>query len=283
MSPSAADDHSLDASADRAADFIRSRWDRSPPYGIVLGTGAGGVAKSIAVEKTIPYADVPSIPSSTALGHKGQFVCGRLADQEVIAMEGRFHLYEGYPVDLATLPIHVMQRLGVQTLFISNASGGINPKLGSGEIMVIRSHVDLMFRSTEAMNAKTTETRPTVLSDVAYDQSLITLAEETARRGGFPLHEGVYASMLGPNYETRAEYRFLRKIGVDVVGMSTVPEVAVAAACGMKVLGLSVVTNIAKPDMLESTSGQEVIDAAVNAAPNLTTIVVEVIRATSRG
>lgn len=281
MSSSAADSQSLEAAIDRAADFIRSKWDRSPRYGIILGTGAGDLAKSIAVEQTIPYPDVPGFPSSTALGHKGQFVCGRFADQDVIAMEGRFHLYEGYPVDLATLPIHVMHRLGVEILFVSNASGGINPKFDSGHIMAICSHVDFMFRSTTAMNAIVVNERPTVRSDAAYDKDLIELAKQSARQNGFPLHQGVYGAMLGPNYETRAEYRFLKKIGADVAGMSTVPEVAVAAARSMKVLGLSVITNVAKPDVLESTSGQEVIDAAVNAAPHLTAIVVDVIRQTS--
>ena len=281
MNIASADGQSLETSIDRAAKFVRSIWDRVPQYGIVLGTGAGDLAKSIEIEQSIPYPDVPGFPASTALGHKGQFVCGRFADQDVIAMEGRFHLYEGYPVDLATLPIHVMHRLGVKILFVSNASGGISPKLASGQIMAIRSHVDFMFRSTVAMNADVVAQRPSIRSDSAYDPELIRLAAQSARRNGFPLHQGVYASMLGPNYETRAEYRFLRKIGADVAGMSTVPEVAVAAARGMRVLGLSVITNVAKPDVLESTSGQEVIDAAVTAAPHLTAIVADVIGKTA--
>ena len=281
MNNAGADDQSLETSIDRAAEFVRSKWDRAPRYGIVLGTGAGDLAKSIETEQAIPYPEVPGFPASTALGHKGQFVCGRFADQDVVAMEGRFHLYEGYPVDLATLPIHVMHRLGVEILFISNASGGISPKLASGQIMAIRGHVDFMFRSTVAMNADVVHERPSIRSDSAYDTDLIELAAQSARQNDFPLHQGIYASMLGPNYETRAEYRFLRRIGADVAGMSTVPEVAVAAARGIKVLGLSVITNVAKPDVLESTSGQEVIDAAVTAAPHLTAIVSDVIRATS--
>lgn len=281
MNNAGADGQSLETAIDRAAEFVRSKWDRVPRYGIVLGTGAGDLAKSIEIEQAIPYPEVPGFPASTALGHKGQFVCGRFADHDVIAMEGRFHLYEGYPVDLATLPIHVMHRLGVEILFISNASGGISPKLASGQIMAIRSHVDFMFRSTIAMNADVVHERPSVRSDSAYDTNLLELAAQSARRNDFPLHQGIYASMLGPNYETRAEYRLLRRIGADVAGMSTVPEVAVAAARGMKVLGLSVITNVAKPDVLESTSGQEVIDAAVTAAPHLTAIVSDVIRATS--
>ena len=282
MSFADADSQSLENAINQAADFVRSKWDRKPRYGIILGTGAGDLAKSIAVEQTIAYPEVPGFPASTALGHKGQFVCGRFADQDVIAMEGRFHLYEGYQVDLATLPIHVMHRLGVEVLFVSNASGGINPKFDSGQIMAICSHVDFMFRSTAAMNATVVKERPTIRSDAAYDADLIELARQSARKHGFPLHQGVYGAMLGPNYETRAEYRFLKKIGADVAGMSTVPEVAVAAARGMQVLGLSVITNVAKPDVLDSTSGQEVIDAAVNAAPHLTTIVADVIRQTAK-
>ena len=174
-----------------------------------------------------------------------------------------------------------MHRLGVKIVFISNASGGISPKLASGQIMAIDSHVDFMFRSTAAMNAAVESERPSARSDSAYDAELIKLAHACARQNGFPLHQGVYGAMLGPNYETRAEYRFLRKIGADVAGMSTVPEVAVAAARGMRVLGLSIITNVAKPDVLEETSGQEVIDAAITAAPHLTAIVADVIRKTS--
>ncbi len=188
-------------------------------------------------------------------------------------MEGRFHLYEGYDVDKATLAVHTMQRLGVEILFVSNASGGINPKFASGEIMLIESHIDFMFRSTPQMTAPTSAGRPTLRSD-AYDNELIEQAKSCARKNGFPIHQGVYASMLGPNYETRAEYRFLRRVGADVAGMSTVPEVAVAGRYGMRVLGMSIITNVAKPDVLEATSGQEVIDAAVVAAPHLKAIVV---------
>lgn len=270
----------LDETIDSAASFINSLWSTRPQFGIVLGTGAGQLATEIVVEQKIPYGDVPGFPSSTALGHKGQFVCGTLECRStpvpVIAMEGRFHLYEGYPVDTNTLPIHVMQRLGVETLFVSNASGGMNPKMASGQIMLIASHLDLMYRSTPAMTGAVTCERPSVRSD-CYDSGLIEMALKIAREQNFPLHQGVYAAMLGPNYETRAEYRFLRRVGADVVGMSTVPEVAVAARYGMRVLGMSIITNIAKPDVLETTSGQEVIDAAGAAAPHLSMLVRQII------
>lgn len=260
-----------------AVDYVRGRWDKSPRFGIILGTGAGQLAEEITAECAIPYGQIPNLPRSTALGHKGQLVCGKLAQADVIAMEGRFHLYEGYPVDQATLAIHVMHKLGVEILFVSNASGGINPKFSSGEIMLIESHLDFMYRSTPNMNAPAAAGRPTLRSD-AYDRELILQAMQLARVEGFPVHRGVYAAMLGPNYETRAEYRYLKKIGGDVAGMSTIPEVTVAGRYGMRVLGMSIISNVAKPDALEKTSGQEVIDAASVAAPHLKSIVVNAIQ-----
>lgn len=259
-----------------ASEFIRIRWKGSPRFGIILGTGAGQLAAEIEAERIIPYGDIPHFPRSTATGHKGQLVCGKLANVDVIAMEGRFHLYEGYPVDQATLAIHVMHQLGVEILFVSNASGGINPIFASGEIMLIESHIDFMYRSTRNMNGPVARDRPTLLSD-AYDHELIDQARQCAQTNDFVIHQGVYAAMLGPNYETRAEYRFLKKVGGDVVGMSTVPEVAVAARYNMRVLGMSIISNVAKPDVLESTSGQQVIDAATVAAPNLKAIVINAV------
>jgi purine-nucleoside phosphorylase len=192
-------------------------------------------------------------------------------------MQGRFHLYEGYPFELATFPIHVFRCLGMGCLFVTNASGGINPKFGSGEIMAISSHVDLMFRSTILFESQSVAMRPRHLSD-CYCPELIEQAIACGRRNGFPVHQGVYAAMSGPNYETRAEYRFLRRIGADAVGMSTVPEVSVAALYGTKVLGLSIIANVAKPDVLTATSGQEVIDLAQAAGPQLQAIVVDTIQ-----
>ena len=265
----------------KAADYIANQWGTRPAFGIVLGTGAGQVADEIAVDLILPYEQIPFFPQSTATGHQGRLVCGRLAGANIIAMQGRFHLYEGYPVDLSTLPIHVMNQLGVKTLFISNASGGINPNYQSGEIMLIESHLDFMFRSTVHLAPPTCQQRPTQLSDL-YDRELIEQAIACARKQNFVLHQGVYASMLGPNYETKAEYRFLKKVGADVVGMSTVPEVNVASRYSMRVLGMSVVSNVAKPDVLEATSGQEVIDAAAIAAPNLRALVVNAIDANEK-
>jgi purine-nucleoside phosphorylase len=263
--------------ADQAAEYVRSRWVAQPRFGIILGTGSGELADQIQADFKVGYGEIPNFPQSTATGHAGQLVCGKLAGQDVIAMQGRFHLYEGYEVDKATLPIHVMHRLGVQVIFVSNAAGGMNPKMASGEIMLIESHLDFMYRSTINMTAKVSNGRPTLLSD-SYDQALITQARQFARQNDFPIHQGVYAALLGPNYETRAEYRFLKRIGADVAGMSTVPEVAVAGRYGIRVLGMSIITNIANPDVLEATSGEEVIDAAKVAAPNLCKIVINAIK-----
>ncbi len=257
----------------QSVEAIARRWNGSPRFGIVLGTGAGIVADHIQAQATLPYGSIANFPVSTATGHKGNLVCGTLDGHEVVAMQGRFHLYEGYDVDLATLPIHVMHAMGVDVLLVSNAAGGLNPKMGSGDVMLIESHVDFMNRTSPQISATPVNQRPSFRSDQAYDPELIEIAHGIARRSGFALHQGIYAAMLGPNYETRAEYRLLRRMGADVAGMSTVPEVNVAALNGMRVLAMSIITNIANPDVLESTSGEEVIEAAQVAAPKLKSIV----------
>ena len=266
----------LETAAEQSAQFVRDQFPHQIRFGIILGTGSGQLGEEIEADLKLGYEEIPNFPRSTAMGHKGQLICGRLAGEPIIAMQGRFHLYEGYPVDVATLPIRVMKRLGVEVLFISNASGGINPKIGSGEIMLIESHIDLMCRLTPNVFHSPSNGRPS--RRIQYDEALIVGAEATARANNFQVHRGVYAAMLGPNYETRAEYRFLKRIGADAVGMSTVPEVNVASVCEMRILGLSVITNVAKPDVLAATSGQEVIDAAKVAGPNLKAIVMDAIQ-----
>lgn len=261
-----------------AVDRIRNQWDKRPRFAIILGTGAGALAERIDVETVVPYADIPGFPRSTAVGHKGQWVCGTLAGQPILAMQGRLHLYEGYSLDQVRLPIDVMAELGVSTLFVSNAAGGVNPRYRSGELMVIQSHIDLMFRSWPG---RAVAGRPTERADV-YDRALVDRALAFARRGDFVLQRGVYAALMGPNYETRAEYRFLRRIGADVVGMSTVPEVIFASQHRMRVLGFSIVANVANPDSLEPTSGQEVVDAAAVAAPRLCDLVMDAMANESR-
>ena len=266
----------LSQDVESAAEFIGARFSHRPKFGIVLGTGSGVLADKIKTEAVFDYGDIPSFPVSTALGHKGRLIYGTLDDRPVVAMDGRFHLYEGHSVDAATLAIRVMRAIGVEFLFITNASGGINPKFRSGEIMLIQSHIDLMCRISHHSSVNVASERPAMRTDT-YDESMVEVAKRCARKNDFVIHDGVYGGLLGPNYETRAEYRMLRRIGADVAGMSTIPEVVVAAKLDMKILGLSVITNVAKPDVLTSTSGQEVIDAAETAAPRIYAIVREIV------
>jgi purine-nucleoside phosphorylase len=264
-----------------AAERIAQNWPQRPRFGIILGTGAGKLAEAIRREATFPYTDFSGFPHSTAMGHAGQFVCGQLQGQAVIAMQGRFHLYEGYRVEQSTLGVQTMAALGTKFLLVSNAAGGINPKDRSGEVMLITSHIDLMFRPAPAPETCRSGLRPELRGDSAYDRELIAQAEACARRHDFSVHRGTYCGLLGPNYETRSEYRFLRRIGGDTVGMSTVPEVRLAARLGLRVLGLSIVTNVARPDALDPTSGQEVIDAAQVAGPCLRALFENAISANS--
>ena len=262
--------------ATRAAEFIREKFKHRPTFGIILGTGSGVLASRIEPEVELEYSQIPDFPVSTAIGHKGSLVCGLLAENPVVAMNGRFHLYEGHDVDTSTMGVRVMKELGIEVLFITNASGGLNPKFCSGDIMAISSHIDLMCRVSFDSSAQVSMERPDCRSDI-YDSELIAIAQTRARANDFVLHVGTYAGLLGPNYETRAEYRMLRRIGADVAGMSTIPEVYVANKLDMRVIGLSVVTNVAKPDVLAETTGQEVIDAAELAAPRIESIVTSII------
>jgi purine-nucleoside phosphorylase len=259
--------------AAQAAERIHKLWPETPRFGIVLGTGAGQLARAIQTEATIPYRDLPGFPTSTATGHASQFVCGKLQNQPVIAMEGRFHLYEGYSPVQSTVGLQTMAKLGIKFLLVSNAAGGVNPDFHSGELMLITNHIDLMFRPAPAPECFADGLRPVCRSDSAYDPVLIAQAEACARKNDFKLHRGIYCGMLGPNFETRSEYRFLRRIGCDVVGMSTIPEVRLAMRLGLRVLAFSIVTNVANPDQLEKTSGHEVIKWAEIAGPNLRQLV----------
>jgi purine-nucleoside phosphorylase len=271
---SSSDDQRVAASSD----WIAARWNKKPRVAIVLGTGAGDVAKAISAEHVFHYHEIPEFPLSTAIGHSGTLVCGTLAGVPVVAMKGRFHLYEGYSVQRATHGIRVMHRLGARTLIVTNAAGGINPQFVSGDVMLISSHLDLMFRPAQPRQVWNFERVPSRRSDQAYDLELMAEAERCAREADFPLYRGVYAGMLGPQYETRAEYRALRKLGGDAVGMSTIPEVCVANELEMRVLGLSVIANVADPDALAPTSGEEVIEFADIAKPKLKRLVENVVQ-----
>lgn len=261
----------------QATAAVRSRWNGSPKVGLILGTGLGALAKEIVSEATIPYPEIPFFPQSTVLGHKGQLVCGSLAGQSVMAMEGRFHLYEGYSPAQVTFPIRVMKELGCHVLIVSNAAGGLNPLHRKGDLVVIEDHVNLM--GVNPLVGPNDERLGTRFPDLIepYDQGLQKLALLAALEANIVAHRGVYVGVTGPNLETRAEYRFLRAIGADVVGMSTVPEVLVAVHAGMKVLGFSIVTDMCLPDALEPVSHELIVAVAQEAEIKLRTIVRKVL------
>ena len=258
---------------EEAASFIRQRWSVAPRMGIILGTGLGNFAREIDAEAVIPYGEIPHFPRSTAIGHAGQLVCGRLRGLPVVTMEGRFHIYEGYPAWQITLPVRAMHALGAEMLVVSNAAGGVNPYFRTGDVMAIEDHINLM--GANPLIGPTNDALGDRFPDMScpYDLDLIEQAQSIARREDFVCHRGVYVALTGPNYETRAEYRFLRKIGGDVIGMSTVPEVIVAHQLRLRVLALSTVTNVCLPDALGETDGVEVVAAATQAERKLRAIV----------
>jgi purine-nucleoside phosphorylase len=245
-----------------AARAIRGRWTGEPRVGIVLGTGLGALTREIEAEAAIPYPEIPFFPRSTVESHKGQLVCGRLAGQVVMAMDGRFHLYEGYSTWQVTFPIRVMKELGCRLLIVSNAAGGLNPLHNKGDLIVIEDHINLMgLNPLIGPNDERLGPRfPDMIEP--YDRNLQNLALEVALRSNIVARRGVYVAVVGPNLETRAEYRFLRGIGADVVGMSTVPEVLVAVHAGLKVLGFSIVTDMCLPDALQPVKIEEIIAVA---------------------
>lgn len=261
-----------------AAAAIRDRWDARPEAALVLGTGLHQLADLVHTEAVIPYAQIPHFPCSTAMGHRGRLVCGRFGGRAVIVMDGRCHGYEGYsPTDLS-LPIWVMRALGAERLLLSNASGGLNPWFCSGDVVVIADHINLLFGQPPLTGlAALTNGGDRRGTTPMYDRLLIEQALEIARCENFAAHRGVYVAMTGPNYETRAEYRFLRRIGGDVVGMSTVPEAVAASACGLRTLALSIVTNVARPDCPQIVRAADVIRAAERAETHVGKIMAGVV------
>ena len=259
----------LAAQVREATDAIRQEWNGRPRAGIILGTGLGSLAEEIRGEATLDYETIPHFPRSTAVSHAGQLVCGRLAGLPVVAMEGRFHAYEGYSYGQITFPVRVMKALGAGLLVVSNACGGMNPQYARGDIMVIEDHINLM-NGNPLIGVNDDSLGPRFPDMIApYDGELIDRALEIARREDFVAHKGVYVAVTGPNLETRAEYRFLRTIGADVVGMSTVPEVIVAVHAGMRVLGLSIVTDMCLPDALKPADINDILATAAEAEPKL--------------
>lgn len=261
----------------KATEFVRARWSGAPEVGLILGTGLGELAKEIIAEATIAYPEIPFFPESTVLGHKGQLVCGTLAGKTVMAMEGRFHLYEGYTAAQVTFPIRVMKELGCRLLIVSNAAGGLNPMHRKGDLIVIEDHINLM--GVNPLVGPNDERLGTRFPDLIepYDKGLQSIALKSALEANVVAHRGVYVAVTGPNLETRAEYRFLRAIGADVVGMSTVPEVLVGVHAGLKVLGFSIVTDMCLPDALSPVSHEEIVAVAQAAEVTLRTVITRVL------
>ena len=266
----------LNAQIDEAASYVRSRWRSLPRVGIILGSGLGAVAGAIELDEAIDYDNVPHFLKSTAVGHQGRLLCGRLAGVPVVAMQGRFHCYEGYSAERVTFPVRVMKELGIELLVVSNAAGGLNPTYAVGDVMVIDDHVNLLNRNPLfGVNDDRLGPRFPDMS-APYDRELIEKGLEIAREHNFVCHRGTYVGVLGPNYETRAEIRMLRPWG-DAVGMSTVPEVIVAAHAGLRVLGLSTITNVCSPDVPHTASGDDVVATASAASARLCPIVTGIV------
>lgn len=254
------------------AAFIQSRITAHPVAGIILGSGLGSLAKSLAVDVEIPYADIPNFPQSTVEGHAGKLIFGRLNGKTVMMMAGRFHYYEGYNMQEITFPIRVMKALGVGTLLVSNAAGGMNPAFKVGDIMFIRDHINQFpEHPLRGKNDKRLGTRFPDMSE-PYHLGLLSKAKSIAQKLEIPVQEGVYVGLQGPTFETRAEYNWLHVIGGDAVGMSTVPEVIVAVHSGMKVFAASIITDIGIRDELNVITHEEVLEAAGLAAPKLAAI-----------
>lgn len=258
--------------------YIQAKWPIRPRVGMILGTGLGGVSRNIQVEAEFEYKDLPHFPHSTAPGHQGRLLCGRLEGVPIVAMDGRFHAYEGYSLAKITLPVRVFKMLGCEFLFVSNACGGMNPLFNKGDIMLIDDHINLL--GDNPLIGPNDERLGVRFPDMSapYDAELNEIAAQVALEEKIPIKKGVYVAVSGPCLETRAEYRFLKMIGADVVGMSTVPEVIVAVHAGLRTLGLSIITDKCLPDALETVSVQEIIAVAQAAEDPLNRLVMGILR-----
>jgi purine-nucleoside phosphorylase len=256
---------------------IRERTALQPQVGIILGTGLGGLAEEIAVEATVPYQEIPGFPLSTVESHAGRLLLGRLANRPVVAMQGRFHRYEGYGLGEVTFPVRVMRALGARVLIVSNACGGMNPLWSPGDLVLLSDHINLL--GDNPLVGPNDERLGPRFPDMSapYDPELRAIARAAALELGITLREGVYVAVPGPNLETRAEYRMLRGMGADVVGMSTVPEVIVAAHAGMRTVGISIITDQCLPDALEPADIGRIIATAGRAEPSLTRLITRLV------
>jgi len=260
-----------------AVSYIRSRMNIQPQVGIILGTGLGGLVKDIDISVEIAYENIPHFPVSTVESHAGKLIAGQLGGKAVLVMQGRFHYYEGYDMKQITFPVRVMKLLGIDNLLISNAGGGMNPLYRKGDLMIIDDHINLLGDNPlVGQNLDELGTRFPDMSE-PYSKRLIHIAESVALENKIGLQRGVFVAVAGPNLETRAEYRFLRSIGADVVGMSTVPEVIVGVHMGMEIFGISVITDECFPDALQPVDVAEIIQTANTAQPRLTLIMKELV------
>ena len=261
-----------------AADFLKSQFTQQPKVGIILGTGLGGLVNEIKIEKSIDYKDIPHFPVSTVEGHSGRMIIGTIRGVYVMAMQGRFHYYEGYQMWQVTFPARVMKMAGINTLFVSNASGGLNPSYKVGTIMVINDHIN-MFGTNPLIGPNMNEFGPRFpdMSEV-YSKRLINKAFEIARKEGISLEQGVYLGTTGPTFETPSEYKMFRILGADAVGMSTVPEVIIAHHAGMEIFGISIITDSGVPGEIGEVSHEEVQKVAAAAEPNMTKIIAKLVQ-----
>lgn len=272
------DPKAINAAADKVREIAGVRPDEAFRVGIVLGTGLGGLAEQIDVQASVPYGDIPNMPTSTVQTHAGQLLLGTLEGTPVVAMQGRFHGYEGYSMAQVAFPIRVMNRLGAETLIVSAATGGMHPLWAPGDLVLLDDHINLMgVNPLVGPNLDEFGPRFPDMSE-PYDRGLQERALEAARDRGIVLRRGVYVAILGPNLETRAEYRMLRAMGADVVGMSTVPEVITACHMGMRVMGITIITDQCLPDALEPADIDSIIKTANEAEPSLTQVIQDVVR-----
>jgi purine-nucleoside phosphorylase len=267
----------LNSQINETLEVIRKKTQENYPIGIILGTGLGGLVKEIKIEHEIDYDKLPNFPLSTVESHNGKLIFGKIGNKNVVAMQGRFHYYEGYTMKQITYPVRVMKFLGVETLLVSNACGGMNPVYRKGDLMLMSDHINLL--GDNPLIGKNEDELGPRFPDMseAYNLGLIKLAEEVALENKIKVHKGVYIAVPGPNLETKAEYRFLRATGADVVGMSTIPENIVANHMGMKVLGISIITDECFPESLKPVNVEEIIATAMEAEPKMTLIMKKVI------
>jgi len=258
--------------------FLKNKGIIAPDFGIILGTGLGNLVEKITIEITIPYAEIPNFPVSTVAGHSGELIYGSIGNKKVVAMKGRFHFYEGWSIEQTVFPVRVMKFLGIDNLIVSNASGGVNPAFKVGDIMIITDHIN--FMPAHPLNGKNDERFGPRFVDMhePYSKKMIAKMDEVAERLNIPIQKGIYLALQGPTFETPAEYKMVKILGADAVGMSTVPEVIVAKHMGMTCFGISVITDLGVEGIVEAVSHEEVQKAAKGSEKNIGMLVEEFIK-----